>query len=540
MDRPHPTPPQRPAVADDHGFTLIEVMIASLVLVVGMLGVLTCITQAQATTWSTQARTNANALTREIVEEVQGVPYEQLVTTGLVSTLKTRPGLADDQLGTPGWQVRRGDFTYTVSVGACTIDDARDKTGSHEAGIFCASGTGGTTAAQCQSLLSVNALIGLPGAGTTAAAAAGLGDCGLDVDLDGEVDGLVDLVGSVCIGTCAAGGVDANPADAKRIVVLVRWDRGEGSRYVLQGTTAANPGLAGAPAITSISSPTTLPVTSAAVTSLQVNGTSSAQAATVAAYLDGTSQGSATGSGTSWSFTWPLGSVSAGTTPGSGEVVDGSYLVGLKAFDANGQFGQSRSLTVVVNRRAPYPPQSLRAGRNSGTVELEWQPAPERDVELYRGYRWTGAAWTLVCTTVTATCQDPSPPAIGTPADTVVAVDRTAAGALREGALATSASVPLLNTAPGAPTNLVATSASGTTTLTWTAPAGGDPDAGDSIDHYAIYRDGLLYENRYDRTANGTDTTWTDTRTGGQTHSYAVSAVDTHLAESAKLGPVTR
>ncbi len=541
MDRAPLTPPRRPAPGAEDGFTLVEVMVASLLLVVGMLGVLTCITQAQSTTWSTQARTNANALVREIVEEVQGVPYDQLVTATLVTRLRARPGLSDDQLGTPGWQVRRGGVTYTISVGACTMDDPRDRTGTHEAGVFCASGTGGTTPAQCRSLLAVDALIGLPGAGTTAAAAAGLGDCGLDVDLDGEVDGLVDLAGSVCVGTCAVGGVDSNPADAKRIVVLVRWDRGEGSRYVLEGTTAANPGLAGAPAITAISSPTTLPVTSSAVTSVQVNGTSSAQSATVAAYLDGTAQGSATGTGTSWTFTWPLGTVSAGTKPGAGEVVDGSYLVGLKAFDDNGQFGQSRSLTVLVNRRAPYPPQSLRAGRNDDTVELEWQPAPERDVELYRGYRATGAGWTLVCETVLATCQDPSPPATGTPSYTVVAVDRDAAGALREGAQATTATVPLLNTAPGAPTNLVAsTPAAGTTALTWTAPAGGDPDVGDSIDHYAIYRDGLLYENRYDRTVNGTSTTWTDTRTGGQTHTYAVAAVDTHLAESAKLGPVTK
>ncbi len=541
MDRKPHNLTERPVATDDDGFTLIEVMMASLVLVVGMLGVLTCITQAQSTTWSTQARTNANALTREIVEEAQSVPYEQLVTSTLVSTLKTRPGLTDDELGTPGWQIRRAAHTYTVSVGVCTVDDPRDKIGTHEAGIFCASGTGATTPAQCNNLLQVTALVGLPGAGATAAAVAGLGDCGLDVDFDGQVDGLVDLAGSVCIGTCAAGGVDANPADAKRIVVLVRWDRGEGSRYVLQGTTAANPGLAGAPAITSLTSPTTLPVTNAGVTSLVVNGTSSAQAATVAAYLDGTSIASATGSGTSWSYTWPLGAVSGGTKPGAGEVVDGSYLVGLKAFDANGQFGQSRSLTVVVNRRAPYPPQSLRAGRNNGTVELEWQPAPERDVELYRGYRSTAGGWTLVCETVLVTCQDPSPPAMGTPTYTVVAVDRNAAGALREGAQATSASVPLLNQPPNTPTNLVATTpASGTTTLTWSAAGVGDPDIGDSVDHYNIYRDGLAYGNRYDRTVDGTKVTWTDTRTGGQTHTYAITAVDTRLAESSRLGPVTK
>lgn len=531
---------RRPHPSDDQGFTIIESLVAAFILVVGMLGVLSFITQAQATTWSTQARTNANALSREIIEGVQSVPYEQLVTSTLVTTLQARPGLADDQLGSPGWQINRGAFTYTVSVGACTVDDPRDGIGNHDAGQFCASGTTGTSAAQCKSLLAVTGLVGLPGAGTSAAAVAGLGDCGLDVNLDGQVDGLVDLNATVCAGTCAAGGVDANPADAKRIVVLVRWDRGSGSRYVLEGTTVANPGLAGAPAITSISTAASLPVTSPSVTSLPVNGTSSTAAATVAAYLDGTAQGPASGSGTAWSFTWPLGSVSSGTTPGSGEVVDGSYLVGLKAFDSNGQFGQSRALTVVVNRRAPYPPQSLRAGRNGTIVELEWQPSPERDIVTYRGYRWTGSAWTLVCETTAAACQDPSPPALGTPSYTAVAVDRTAAGVLREGAQATSVTVPLLNNPPWPPTNLSASSNGGATTLTWAAPAGGDPDIGDAVDHYTIYRDGASYANRYDRTADATQTTWTDTKTGGLAHTYSVTAVDTHLAESAVLGPVTK
>ncbi len=524
---------------DDQGFTLVEVLVAALVLVTGMLAVLTCITQAQSTTWSTQARTNANAIVREVVEGARSVPYEQLVSSTLVTSLQSKTGLGDAQLGTPGWQVNRGNFTYTLSVGVCTMDDSRDRLGTHEPGQFCVTGTTGTPATTCSNLLQVSGLVALPGAGATAGAVAGLGDCGLDVDFDGKVDGLVDLAGSVCVGTCAVGGTDPSPADAKRVVVLVRWDRGAGGRYVLQGTTAANPGLAGAPAITSISSPTTIPVTNAATTAVQIAATSTASATTVAAYLDGTSNGTATGSGTSWSYQWPLGSVSSGSAPNAGEVVDGSYLVGLKAFDDNGQFGQSRALTVSVNRRAPYAPQALRAGRNGTAAELEWQPSPERDIELYRGYRSSGGSWVLVCTTTDARCQDPSPPAIGTLTYTVVAVDRNAAGALREGALAPDASAPLLNTAPYPPTNLVATKANGTNVLTWSAPAGGDPDIGDSVDHYAIYRDGTLYTNRYDRTADATQRTWTDTKVNGEVHTYRVAAVDTHLAESAMLGPVT-
>ena len=527
---------------DDQGFTLVEVLVASLVLVTGMLAVLTVITQAQTTTRSTQARTNANAIVRQVVEGARAVPYEQLVTATLATSLQTKAGMGDDQLANPGWQLQRGSFTYTVSVGVCAMDDSRDNLGTHEAGQFCVSGTAGTDPSVCSSLLRVSGLVGLPGAGRSAAEVAGLGDCGLDVDFDGKVDGLVDPAGSVCVGPC-----DTSPADAKRIVVLVRWDRGEGSRYVLQATTAANPGLAGAPAIATLTPSVISPITSSSITSLEVAATTSLPAATVAAYIDGTQKGTATGSGTAWSFTWPLGAVSTGSSPGSGEVVDGSYLVGLKAYDANGQFGQPRSLTMLINRRAPYAPQGLLAGRNGDTVELEWQPSPERDVEVYRGYRASGSSWVLVCTTTSTRCQDTAPPARGTISSplpplkyTVVAVDRDPAEALREGALATTASASETNRAPYAPTNLSATSQGGTTVLTWTAPALGDPDVGDSVHHYAIYRDGDLYADRYDRTSDATQTTWTDTQVNGQTHVYRVAAVDTQLAESTKLGPVTK
>ncbi|WP_354698124.1 hypothetical protein [Paraconexibacter sp. AEG42_29] len=523
---------------DELGFTLIEVMVAACILVSGILVVLTFIIEAQATTFTNQARANANALVREAVEGAKSVPNDQLVNATLVDTMRQRVGMSDDELGVPGWQLQRGGIVYTVSVGVCAVDDPRDGIGTHEAGIFCASGTTGTAVEACSQLLSIVGDVGLPGAGVSGAAAAGLGDCGLDVDFDGQVDGLVDVAGSVCVGACALGGVDTSPADAKRVVVLVRWDRGGGSRYVLQGTTVANPGLAGAPAIATLTSSVASPVTGPGVTEIQVGATTSVGAATVGAYVDGTQRGTATGSGTSWSFRWPLGTVSGGSAPGADEVLDGSYLVGMKAFDVNGQFGQSRSLTVLLNRRAPYPPGGLQAGRNGAAADLEWQPSAERDVELYRGFRSTGSGWTQICESTTPSCTDPSPPGIGILTYTVAAVDRDAAGNLREGAKATSASAPLLNAAPYAPSGLTLSKASGAPVLSWSASAG-DPDIGDGVDHYRVYRDGTALSSRYDRTGNSTAVTWTDTQTGGQAHSYWIVAVDSHLAESTLVGPVS-
>ena len=91
-----------------------------------------------------------------------------------------------------------------------------------------------------------------------------------------------------------------------------------------------------------------------------------------------------------------------------------------------------------------------------------------------------------------------------------------------------------------APTNLTASSAGSNTVLSWSAPGIQDPDLGDSIAFYRIYRDGSAYANRYDRTGTGADLTYTDTHPDGVPHTYYVTAVDTQLAESPLLGPVTK
>ncbi len=112
----------------------------------------------------------------------------------------------------------------------------------------------------------------------------------------------------------------------------------------------------------------------------------------------------------------------------------------------------------------------------------------------------------------------------------VVALDKNAAGELREGDASSTATVSALNTRPNPPSNLAITaSGNGSTTLTWSAAS--DPDLGDSIDFYRIYRDGATYADRYDKTG-GSQLTYTDTKPGGTTHTYRITAVDTQLAES--------
>jgi fibronectin type 3 domain-containing protein len=95
------------------------------------------------------------------------------------------------------------------------------------------------------------------------------------------------------------------------------------------------------------------------------------------------------------------------------------------------------------------------------------------------------------------------------------------------------------NRPPNAPRTLtLAKDTDGSSVLQWSAPSPADPDQGDSIVYYRIYRDGTDSAHRY-LTVGGLETTAVDTKPAGATHQYWVSAVDSHLAESALLGPVS-
>jgi hypothetical protein len=90
------------------------------------------------------------------------------------------------------------------------------------------------------------------------------------------------------------------------------------------------------------------------------------------------------------------------------------------------------------------------------------------------------------------------------------------------------------NLPPNAPTALTATrAADASVTLKWSRPSPEDPDAGDGVEFYRIYRDGKALADRYARWFDPAGSvTWQDTATGGTTHSYWVTAVDKHYAES--------
>ncbi len=511
-------------VRKEAGFTLVEVMVAATVMLVGMLGVALMLNQASTATYSTKAREQGIALQRELMEAARGIPYDQLVNNGLVTAIQSSQGTGlSDSSSEAGWTIRRRDFTYAVAMGVCSVDDPSDGLGPHDAATFCVSGAGQTTPDQCASILTPTTGI----AGAAGASGPAVGDCGLDRNLDGAVDSLT--------GSSPAGIADKTPDDYKRIVVLVRWDGGAGRRFALQSATVSNPGLSSAPYVTQLTTSAADPIASG--TGASLTATTSRAPAAVSIFVDGTQLGTATGSGTTWNFSWNLGSVSATTTPSDGEVLDGSYVVSAKAFDSYGTAGSPRALTLRLNRRISYPPSRFEAGRNGTAVDFEWARSKERDVERYRVYRVSndGSPNAKVCDTVQTHCQDVNASQDPTLSYYAVAVDKDNAGALREGDPSAIDTVTLTNTAPGPPGSLSASSASGNTILIWSAsstPA--------DVAFYRIYRDGVAYADRYDRTSTAAQLSFIDTKTGGIQHSYWVAAVDSELAESTKRGPVVR
>jgi Tfp pilus assembly protein PilV len=112
-------------LAAEDGFSIVEVLVASVVLVVGLLGTLTLVDTANTTTFQTKSREQATALQREIVEAVRAVSYDQLAPASLAGAVRGREAL-DDSGASAGWTIRRRDTTYTVAVSSCIVDDPRD------------------------------------------------------------------------------------------------------------------------------------------------------------------------------------------------------------------------------------------------------------------------------------------------------------------------------------------------------------------------------------------------------------------------------
>src|SRR4051794_41921436 len=100
----------------ESGFTLVEVTVAAFVMVVGLLGTLAMLDNANLTTASTKAREQGIALQRELVEAARSTPYDDLVPGGVVPTIQSNPELRDEKIGRASCRER-----VEIAVGGVTL-----------------------------------------------------------------------------------------------------------------------------------------------------------------------------------------------------------------------------------------------------------------------------------------------------------------------------------------------------------------------------------------------------------------------------------
>ena len=486
---------------DERGFTIIEVMVAAAVLMVGVVGTIQMVNVANVQTVEDQGREAATNVAREVVEAANAVDYDSLTPTGTTTAMQALPGFATQ--GSPGWVLKRRGVFYTITATACTVDDRVDG--------FRAPSATGTFCPQSNQ-------------------------------------------------TDAGQNYDRNPDDFRRTTVNVTWTREGRTRTVTQSTVVNNPGDAAGPAVTSVTPSVPSPVTSAAVTSITFTAAvtvppKTTAATTVKFMVDGVVIGNATQAGaSSWTYVWQ----NINRQP------DATYIVSMQAFDAKGRSRGASITRMVIDRNALAPP-SLQGGRNvrlkSGTislVDLEWPASTDPDVFGYRVYRSYNGVTTKICETSREgtgwgsapngwisytfdkdylSCVDQNAPhATNTIYYGVTALDHDpSTGAVRETTGYAYDAVGSGNQPNAVRRPTLTRDAEGHVVLTWSAPNGNPQPA-----FYRIYRNGTAIGNRYDRTAS-TETDWTDlSSTSTSSNTYYVMGVDgTTMGESDPSPSVT-
>ena len=457
-------------VARAQGFTLVEVMVAASILIVGLLGTFTMVDQAQRTASANTSRTTALALGREIVEHARSLDYAELTPATMVAQLRTKPGIAGRVDADGKWVITRRNFAITVTAGVCTFDDPMDGLSALPPQNPCPAAT---------------AVAGTP--------------------------------------------TETNPDDFRRVSLVMTWKARGRTNQTTQVAQISNPSGGIGPSVPSFPDPFLLQVTTGV--SIPFVLTTTAAATVRWSMDDGVSMGDAFGGPTGWNFNWNIGTVGVGSWTVDGTYTANVQPFDSRGV-AGARRAATVMLNRRVPL-APGNLQGGRSDANGGVVELEWAANPERDILGYRVYR-TGstnikaricppptAGEQAVTTKVSCTDTDPGPQ----PLYTLVAVDRPVLGdpssGTREGESSTL-TVGGSGTRPAAPLALTAVVVGGRVSLTWLPGVGALPA------FYRIYRDGV----RVDRTATDLPAYVDPVALDGTVRRYYVTAVSAQFNES--------
>jgi prepilin-type N-terminal cleavage/methylation domain-containing protein len=240
--------PLRTRIADERGLTLVEVMVAMVILVSGVLGMLILVQGSMSSTSRTTAREQGTNLARDLVERSRQASYTSVTVDNAGPVLAAT--LPASEIGGSGstFQVTRRGVTYTVTVSACAVDDPTDGAGKGTA-AYCAVGIGGGGPGPPPPLAAGS--VRVLGVDLTVTASGTLLDTvckavGTNTEIAAAVAAAVSPVAAVAIcpaGLPAAGSavpIDRDPDDMRRVRVDVSWTRG-GTGSVSQTTLLPNP-----------------------------------------------------------------------------------------------------------------------------------------------------------------------------------------------------------------------------------------------------------------------------------------------------------
>jgi prepilin-type N-terminal cleavage/methylation domain-containing protein len=520
---------------EERGFTLVEVLVATVILAIALLGLFGALDLANRADYVNRERQAATSLTREVVEQVRSLPYTQLNPSTLATDLQplipnatvSGQGLTVTQpaSGGPGTPTAgSAPYVFSVSFTACSEDDPSDGTGDHgpppaSGGSWCADvGPSGTTDSQPDDYKRVSVTVNQTGPRTTSPVQQTVAI--YNRPTNGPAISCLTVTGFGCPGT--ATGVYQQTTTSLTFDVTTT-----SPASAIQWTVNGNP-----PPANEIPAGAGDPYTLS-------YGTTSSQ------------------------FTWVL------------PAADGTYTIGATAIDMNGNSGTVGSLQITVNRHMVIAPSSFWAIYNAfiGGYEVQWVPSIDQDVVYYRVFHTYNGVTTQVCQVPgTATsCTDMSagsladtPPAMppgctystaNGPANTywVVGVDYNIPPnqtQLRQStALSPTANANACENAPSHPNGLSGSApVNQVINLTWTAPTSPtDADPGDSVQAWRVYRwpqgtpfpgpGSARLSDRLQLVGSGNNmsvTSATDNAAdpGGVPQNYCVTAIDVQVNES--------
>jgi Tfp pilus assembly protein PilV len=246
----------------EDGFTIVEVMVAIFILLVGVFATLALVENSLSSTRRTSAREQATNVARDAVERSRQVPYTSMTATQAPAQLQA--ALPDaGALSGSSFTVTRRNTVYSVTVTACSIDDPSDGAGIGDA-TFCAAPTGtsgpGTPASGFAASVNVLGVAVTLGGSLlqTVCNAVGTNSAILN-RLTGAVSTVVPV--SACP-TTSQGTVafDSRPDDLRRVRVDVTWTpRSSATQAISQTVLLTNPLPNDCPLTTPVA-PATLPV----------------------------------------------------------------------------------------------------------------------------------------------------------------------------------------------------------------------------------------------------------------------------------------